>query len=129
MAKITVSELAKYAVDQLESGTKAPALAQQLAAYLLDTRQTKELGKLTRAIEAELNSRGTTQVTVTSAHSVSDDVKEVLAKLLGAEKPVFTEVIDSSVIGGVKAQGMESEIDLTVRARLNRFKAKVMETN
>ncbi len=129
MSKITTNELAKYAVDQLDSGVKAPVLAQQLAAYLLDTRQTKELSKLSRAIEAELNSRGTTQVTVTSAHSVSDDVKEELAKLIGAEKPVFTEVIDKSVIGGVKAQSMESEIDLTVRARLNRFKAKVMETN
>lgn len=129
MAKITVHELAKYAVDQLESGVKAPALASQLAAFLLDTRQTKELGKLARAIEAELNSRGSTQVSITSAHKVTDDVKQELANLLGAKKPVFSEVIDKSVIGGVKAQTTESEIDLTVRARLNRFKAKVMETN
>ncbi len=129
MAKITINELAKYAVDQLESGIETPALAQQLAAYLLDTRQSKELGKLSRAIEAELNSRGTSQVTITSVHKISETVKQELANLLGAKNPVFTEVLDSSIVGGVKAQSMESEIDLTVRARLNRFKAKVMETN
>jgi hypothetical protein len=34
MSKITTNELAVYAVDQLEVGVKAPALAEQLAGFL-----------------------------------------------------------------------------------------------
>ena len=67
------------------------------------------------------------QVTVTSAHTVADDVKAQLASLLGADNPSFTDVIDPSVIGGVKAVSGENQIDLTVRAKLNRFKSKIAE--
>jgi F0F1-type ATP synthase delta subunit len=126
MTKVTTNELAIYAVNQLEAGVSAPALAQQLAAYLLDERRSRDMPTVLRAIDEELARRGSAQVVITSTHEVSEETKKQLAELLGVKDPVFSEVIDTSVIGGVKARSGETEIDLTVRARLNNFKTKIV---
>ncbi len=129
MAKITVQQLAVYAVDQLEAGISSRKVAQKVASYLLDSRQSRELSSVLRAIEATLNKRGSSQVVITSAHEVSETVKQELATLLGAKSPVFHEDIDPKVIGGVKARFGESEIDLTVRGKLQRFKTIVSNSS
>lgn len=128
MAKITAQQLAVYAVDQLEAGTSSADVAQKLASYLLEERRSREMPAVMRAIDEQLAKRGSPQVVVTSAHSVSEQSKNQLAELLGLKNPVFTEVIDPSVIGGVKARTGESEIDLTVRARLNTFKSNIVKS-
>ncbi len=127
MAKITAQQLAVYAVDQLEAGTSSADVAQKLASYLLEERRSREMPAVMRAIDLQLAKRGSPQVVVTSAHSVSEQSKNQLAELLGLKNPVFAEVIDPSVIGGVKARAGESEIDLTVRARLNSFKKHLIK--
>ena len=126
MAKVTINQLAVYAVDQLESGVQASALSLQLAALLLEERRSRETPMIMRAIEEELAKRGSTQVTITAVHEVSEETKNQLAQLLEVKNPVFTEVIDTNVIGGVKARSGETEIDLTVRERLNRFKSNIV---
>jgi F0F1-type ATP synthase delta subunit len=125
MVNITNNELARYIVEQLSGGTDSKLVARQLASLLIDERRTRDSSSLLRAIEAELNSRGQTQMTITSAHSVSDEIKKQLSIILDAKTPVITEVIEKDVIGGVKARAGEKEIDLTVRAKLNRFKQQV----
>ena len=129
MSKISLPRLASYAVDELEKGVASNLVAQKISSYLLEERQTREYPKVLRAIEQELARRGSEQVVITSAHAVSEDTKKQLARLLGAENPTFHEVIDASVIGGVKAKSGETEIDLTVRGRLNNFRAKIVNQN
>lgn len=129
MAAISIKQLADYAVDQLESGSATTVVAQKLASYLLQERRTRDVSPLFRAIEKEFDTRGSTQVVITSAHSIDSEVKQQLAKMLNAKNPVFDEVIDADVIGGVRARAGESEIDLTVRARLNRFKQQVINSS
>jgi len=125
MSSISARQLAEYAVDQIESGVATSNLASKISAFLIQERRTRDWPVVMRAVEEELARRGSSQVVITSAHEVSDQTKKQLATLLEVKSPVFSEVIDPSVIGGVKARSGESEIDLTVRARLNRFKAKV----
>lgn len=129
MAKISVRQLATFAVDELESGVSAADVAKKLASYLLDARESRELPRVMRAVEAELNARGQSQVEITSARAVSDDVAKELAQLLGVENPVFHNTVDASVIGGVKAKSGEREIDLTVRNKLQRFNAAIARSN
>ena len=124
--KITANQLAIYAVDELEKGSNTELVAEKLASYLLEERRSRDMPTLMRAINEVLSERGSDQVTITSAHAVSEETKQQLAKLLGAQDPVFSEVIDPSLIGGVKARSGESEIDLSVRGKLNRFKAKIV---
>lgn len=129
MSKITTHELAKYAVDRLEAGADSVDVARSLASLLLDERRSRELPQVMRAIDKELSVRGSTQVVVTAAHETTDETKKQLATLLEAKDPVFTEVIDLSVIGGVKARSGETEIDLTVRGKLNAFRRAVTESS
>lgn len=128
MGKITTNELAMYAVDQLEAGVESPALARQLAAYLLEERRSRDMSAVMRAIDKELSRRGSDQVVITSAHETSLEVKKQISELLGVKNPIFSEVIDRRVIGGIKAESGEKQIDLTVQAKLQRFKAAVMRS-
>ncbi len=128
VSKISTNELAEYAVEQLASGADSQLVARRLAAYLLQERRSRDMPAVMRAIEEELARRGSQQIVITSAHAILEETKKQLSALLDVKNPVFSEVIDPSVIGGVKARSGESEIDLTVSAKLNRFKAKVMES-
>ena len=128
MSKITTNELAIFAVEQLESGTSTSNLATRISAFLLEERRSRDMPVVLRAIDEELSRRGASQVMITSAHAVSETIKKQLAELLEVKNPVFSEIIDPSVIGGVKARSGESEIDLTVRGRLNRFKTNIVNS-
>lgn len=126
MSKIPMNELAAYVVDELEKGSESQLVARKLASYLLEERRSRDFPAVLRAVDEELARRGSAQVVITSAHEVTEETKKQLAELLGIDNPVFSEVIDSTVIGGVKARSGESEIDLTVRARLNKFKTQIV---
>ena len=125
MIKIHIRQLAEYAVDRISLGESAKEVSRRIAGFLISERRTREVPKLVRSIETELELRGSSQVTITSAHEVSEDTKMQLATALGAKDPVFSAVIDTEVIGGVKARSGESEIDLTVMRKLKRFKQAV----
>jgi F0F1-type ATP synthase delta subunit len=126
MARITMNDLAKYVADELEKGSSAQVVSHKLASYLLEERRSRDLPAVLRAIDEEHAKRGSAQVTITSAHEVTEQTKKQLAELLGVTSPIYSEVIDASVIGGVKARSGETEIDLTVRARLNNFKTSIV---
>lgn len=128
MVKISHTQLAEYTVRELEGGLSPQSIAKKLAAYLIDSRQSRDAAKVLRAIETELNRRGSTQVGITAAREISETLKHELASLLGATNPVFSEVIDRSVVGGVHARSGEKQIDLTVRNKLNQFKTEVMRS-
>jgi F0F1-type ATP synthase delta subunit len=126
MSKIANNDIAKYAVDKLESGIETSVLSRQIAAFLLEERRSRDFPAVMRAIDEELARRGSNQIVITSAHIVSEETKKQLATLLEVKNPIFKEEIDSSVIGGVKARSGEIEIDLTVRGRLNKFKTSIV---
>lgn len=125
MAKISKNQLAVYAVDRLESGVNLDRVARELAGFLLHERRTREASDVLRAIDVEMSKRGRSNVTITSAFPVSSEIKRLLADMLSAQNPKFDEVIDPNVIGGVAARAGEHTIDLTVRTKLNAFKARV----
>ncbi|MFT4532294.1 MAG: F-type H+-transporting ATPase subunit delta [Candidatus Saccharimonadales bacterium] len=120
-----MNKLVNFTVTELEDGKSLDSVAQKVAAYLVDERKTREAPALMRAIEAEMNKRGSTQISITSATELSDAIKSQLAKALGADNPVFNTEIDPSVIGGAVARAGETELDLTVRTKLNKFKQAV----
>lgn len=122
MTKTHNKQLAEIAVDALEKGVSVRTVADQIAATLIVERRSRDVAGVVRAIEKELARRGAVQVTVTSVHKVESAVKEQLARALGVNKPYFSEVIDSSVIGGVKATVLDQELDLTVKGKLMSFK-------
>jgi F0F1-type ATP synthase delta subunit len=129
MKKISHREVARYAVDMIDSGTEVREVALLLAAYLVESRQTRTVTSLLRAIEAELHHRGQTQITITSRYTVSEDIKHHITTILRVSNPVYNEIIDSSVLGGVHARAGELEIDLTVRGKIRTFTQQIVNAS
>lgn len=124
--KITTKQLAHYAADHIMNGASSQAVAQAVASLLVAERRSRDVGAFGRLLESELAARGKTQVTVTSAVPVSDDIKKQLAVLLGVNQDaLFHEVVDPHVIGGVAASTQHARIDLTVAGQLKQIKQAI----
>ena len=102
-------------------------LAKEIAAYLLDTGRTSELDSLMRDIMSYRAEHGVIEVDAISAHQLSQqDIKDIKV-LLKAEYPqAKTFTVDQrqepEVMGGVKLDMPGEQLDLTVRAQVNKFK-------
>ena len=99
-------------------------LRDTLAAYLVQNRRSGELDAIMREVSRlrEVND-GVTEVTATSAHKLNQANKKVITALLNSNKIIINEVVDAEVLGGVRLETSELQLDLTVRNRLNQLKA------
>lgn len=102
-------------------------LAQEVAALLIRERRVGELDSLLRDIQADWALHGYVEVLARSAHPLSQAIKDEIAGQVRtlypkAEKVVVTEIKDPSVVGGVKISLAHQQLDLSIEAKLNRFK-------
>lgn len=110
----------------LETSKDSKQLAKAIAAYLQDTRQTKDVGSILRDIEAmRLNKDGILEVHVTSARPVSDTTLKSIKALFDAKIIIIHEEHDPSLLGGVKVRAHDQRLDYSVRTRLQRLKAGI----
>ena len=101
--------------------------SKQIAALLLDDGRVGELDSLLRDIQTDWALHGYVEVLARSAHPLSDSVKKDIkheAKKLypKADKIIVTEISDQSVIGGVQISVANQQLDLSIEAKLNKFK-------
>lgn len=121
MAKPTKRDIAK-AVLELSRRSKQDS-AKEIAAYLSVNQRTSELDAIMRAVsEIQAEDSGLVEVTVTTAFPATNQVKQQVKTLIGAKNIIINEVVDKSVIGGVRIESKDIDLDLTVRGRLDRFK-------
>ena len=104
-----------------------PRFASEIAAYLLSQHRTSELESLLRDMMQYRADHGTVEVIATSAHPLDTtgkaDVEAQVRKLYPeAKRVIITAEHDASVVGGVRLQLANQQLDLSVRAKLNRFK-------
>jgi len=102
-------------------------LARETAAYLIAERRTGELDSLLRDIEQYRADHGTVEVVAVSAFSldakVRKDIETEIRRAYPAAKHVMiTERRDENQVAGVRLELANQQLDLTVRAKLNRFK-------
>lgn len=117
------AELAQRTLGTLD----VKAFATEVAAYLLDTGRTGELDSLLRDIMQYRAEHGIVEVIAASAHPLTAEVKadieaKVKAMYPDAKQIIISEVQDDSVIGGVRLDLANEQLDLSVRAKLNHFK-------
>lgn len=120
---------ALLAERSLASGANAEELSRLVAAYLLRNGRTGELGSLMRDVQQLRAERGVVEVTAVTAHELSAAAKadiEARIKQLypDAKQIVISEVLDPEVVGGVRLELPHQQLDLSVRAKLNRFKQR-----
>jgi F0F1-type ATP synthase delta subunit len=102
-------------------------LAREVAAYLLDTHHTADLESLLRDVMEYRARHGVVEATAVSAHELTDAVIQDIERILKQEYPNAKQVrvvtkLDPSVVGGVRVELANEQLDLTVRDRLDTFK-------
>lgn len=102
----------------------------ELAAYILDNRMTGDLDSLMRDVQADWAKTGHLEVLAASAHPLTDSIKNEIKRQVKSLEPsaktiIITEVYDEEVIGGVRISLPERQLDLSVEAKLNKFKSLV----
>ena len=115
--RISRRKLAGFVVDRIGEGNLNHAI-EELAAYLIDTKRTREAGLVARSIEDELAARGTFIVHASSARPINEDVRDAIQRLLNASTVHLNEEVDPALIGGIRIEAPGKRLDATVKRKI-----------
>lgn len=121
------TRIARIVADRTLKDGVSRKLARELAAYLISEHRTSELDSIVRDVQADWTEAGQVEVIASSAHplpaAAKADVKRQAARIYpGAKRVIVTEKLEPGVIGGVRLNFADSQLDLSLRAKLNRLK-------
>lgn len=117
--------LASFAADAIVHHTR-PNIMNELAALLIEERREREATLLASEIEDNLAARGVVIATVISAHAITESLRREIARLIAhpTDSVKLREVVDKSVIGGVRIETASQELDETVTKKIHDLRAK-----
>jgi len=121
------TRIAQTIADKTLAGSDSRKLGQEIAAYLLSERRTNELNSLLRDVQADWAEAGYVEVLAGSAHELTAankaEIRRQVERLYpDAKQIIITHVHDPEVIGGVRLSLANQQLDLSVEAKLNKFK-------
>ncbi len=124
------TSLAHVVADKTLKRGVSRIYSKQLAAYLLSERRTGELNSLMRDVQADWAADGHIEVIASSAHPLTAAIKAMITKQIkqlypGAKQIIVTEAYDPAIIGGVRLSLANQQLDLSIEAKLHRFKQLV----
>jgi F0F1-type ATP synthase delta subunit len=125
--KTSRTRIAQTIADRaLKSGVD-DALGREVAAYVLGEGRVGELNSLMRDVQEDWARAGYVEVLAASAHPLSTEVRRDIESQIktvypDAKQIIVTEVLDPEVIGGVRLSLANQQLDLSVEAKLNKFK-------
>lgn len=123
MAQISYKDIARVVVDQLEH-QPANDVARALASYLVEQRRAGELDRIMReALRIREQEASTVEVTTSSRHPLSQELKQQITALFDGKQVLLNEELQEDLVGGVRIQSLETEIDLSVRGQLNQLRS------
>jgi F-type H+-transporting ATPase subunit delta len=130
MTTISKRDLARALQPMLSSSKDQAKLAQAIAQYLTQNRRTKELDGIMRSLTSLREQEGVVETTVTSAFPLSSDLKRNIRTLITKERQakdvIINEVVDTSVIGGLKIETGEHQLDVTIQTKLESLKRAIV---
>lgn len=111
-------------------GSDTADLPREVAAYLLAEGRTAELDSLLRDVMLARAQRGVIDVNVVSKYDLTEQVRgeikaQVRAEYPDAKRIELNEYQDDSVIGSIRVELADKQLDLSVQAKLNKFKSLV----
>lgn len=120
-------KVAKTVADRTLKSGSSKKFSQEIAAYLLHEHRVNDLNSLLRDVQAAWAERGYVEVIATTAHPLTQQNRATIIKQIKqlypkAEKVIVTEVHDPSVKGGVQVNLAHDQLDLSIEAKLNKFK-------
>ena len=124
--RLSRRKLACYYAKSLIDGANPKELSSKLAAYLIETKRTKELGSIIDDIQYQFSLNGIVAADVTSAHELNEHTKKAIIYLINratnATNIELNEYIDSTVLGGLRLEFAGAELDTTLSKRLTKLK-------
>lgn len=125
--KVSRTRLAAIITDLAARPIGTIPLSREIAAYLLTEGRTGELDSIMRDVMQCRVDQGVVEVVATDARPVSSRAKQDITNLVRAQFPqakqiIISEELDPTIIGGVQLELANQQLDLSVRAKLNRFK-------
>lgn len=122
--KLSRRKIAAYLADELVAGRP---ITQQLAAYLVDSKRTREATLMVRDIEAALSDKGILLADVSTSRSLATDTQQAITERLkqqsGATKVHIRPHVDPHLLGGVRIDTPGQRLDETLRNKLNQLTA------
>lgn len=126
--KYSRSQLVEYIVDALDKDENPRKIAKSVAAYLLTVNKGSELNSIMRDVqERRAEKNGIIELEAKSAHDIEPahlkQIEELAARQYGKAKKVIThQVHDESAVGGTSLLFPHSNLDITIRAKLNQLR-------
>jgi F0F1-type ATP synthase delta subunit len=125
--KIRRTRISQAIADKTLKQGVSKRFSQEIAAYLLTERRTGQLDSILRDVQGDWARVGRVEVIASSAHPLTSAVKADITRQIRrlypkARKIIVTEVRDPGVIGGVRLNLADQQLDLSVQAKLNKFK-------
>lgn len=124
MVRVSRRQLARYVAKALSDGKD---VIPELAAYLVESRRTKEVDLLVHDIEKMLEEHGTVVARVASAYELDSkevaDIQRALSQRYNAKEVVFVPRVETSLLGGIVVRTANDEFDGSLRRSINRLKA------
>jgi F0F1-type ATP synthase delta subunit len=125
--KASRTKLAQAIADRTLKTGASKSLSREVAAYLLSERRVNELDSVLRDVQADWAAAGFVEVIASSAHPLTaaakaDITRQVKRLYPAAKRIIVTEVHDPAIIGGVRLNVANRQLDLSVEAKLNTFK-------
>jgi F-type H+-transporting ATPase subunit delta len=120
--------VAEYIATGLIEGQSKKKLLRQLAGYLVDAKRTSELELIIRDIEFSLSEKGIVQASIVSAFDLTAETKKALEAFVktktNATHVSLSNMVDPTVLGGVKIVTPGRELDQTVARQLTVLKTR-----
>lgn len=117
--------LVRTIVDQLEDD-KTSVVMKRLAAYIIENKLAHQIELIIADIEVELARRNTVIADVTTARPLVEESREAILDyirgLTNVQNPELRESIDESLLGGAIIKVAGTELDSSLKTKLQRLK-------
>jgi len=125
--KISRTRLAAIIAGHAGQQIGAERLSREIAAYLLSENRVDELDSVMRDLMQYRADHGIVEVIGVSAFPLSDQTRrdiEAVARELhpDAKQIIISEQHDETVIGSVRIEFANQQLDLSIRGKLNQFR-------
>lgn len=126
--KLGRSKLARIITDRsLDSSVSSKQLSQEIAAYLLTEGRIGELDSLMRDVMDQRAQAGIVEVEARSSHELSPAERKSIEDIVRTQYPEaktiqVVQTLDPHVLGGLTLSFAHEQLDMSVRAKINRFK-------
>lgn len=126
--RLSRRSIAGYVAEQLEAGVTAASVQKQVAAYLIESRRVNELDLLVRDIHYSLAERGIVAAKISSAFQLESTTKKAIEQFIKSETKaktvITTEIVDRTLLGGVKIDIPDKQLDQTVLHTLTKLRTE-----